>query len=102
LSVTGIDAVAQIILEGLLTALHVAHGSLPHLLRILAGILHIVVAKLADHWFDLSGWAGACQANKGERSGFRLLLHPFLPRITVIGVPRVALKIIAEILLWLR
>jgi hypothetical protein len=77
----------------------VAHGSLAHLLWVVTGVLHVLLAELADHWIDLSGWAGACQANKGERSGFRLLLHPFPRQITALGVPKVALKIIAEVLL---
>jgi hypothetical protein len=55
LPVTRIDAITQIVLESPLAAFHMAHGPLAHILYIVAGVLHILLAELADHWLVLSG-----------------------------------------------
>jgi hypothetical protein len=49
LTFAGVDPVAHILLESLLAAPNVAQSPLPNLPRAMAGGLHVLVAKLADH-----------------------------------------------------
>jgi hypothetical protein len=49
LTVAWIDSIAEIVLQGSLTAVDVAHGALSQLLPIVAGIVHVLLAKRADH-----------------------------------------------------
>src|SRR4051812_16819547 len=78
LTIAGIDPVAQIIPEGPHAPLNMTHGPLPHLLRVMAGILHVLLAELADHWTDLA-MGGYFRPTKIQDRGSRdfvIAVHP--------------------------
>ncbi len=81
LTVTGADLVAHLDLESLLAALDIVHSPMMHLLHVMAGGFHVLMAVLADHRHGLS--MGGVSAQQRCREGVPLPLHCFPPGMTV-------------------
>ncbi len=75
LTVTWVDPVTEIILQSLLAAINVVHRSLSHLLRITAGVLHVLLTELADHGLVSLMSTAVHRANGAAMARFRAALR---------------------------